>query len=81
MTQGGKDGVGSMGGLLDQIHVEEVECLGICLEPRGSRMSWYSLKTLGFKAKCFCWVMGFTVCMTSHQPIVEQCEYLDPNIR
>ena len=70
-----------MGGLLDRIHVEEVECLGISLEPRGSRMSWYSLKALRFKTKCYCWVMGFIVRMTSHERIVEHCEYLDTNIR
>ena len=70
-----------MSGLLDRIHVEEVECLGIRLEPRRSRMSWYSLKALGFKAKCNCWVIGFTVCMTSHERIVEHCKYLDTYIR
>ena len=52
VTQRGEGGVGSMGGLLERIHVEEVECLqllvfaeglGVRLEPRGSRMSWYSL--------------------------------------
>ena len=36
VTQRGKGGVGSKGRLLDRIHVEKVECLGICLEPRGS---------------------------------------------
>ena len=61
MTQRGEGGVGSMGGLLDRIHVEEVECIGIRLEPRDS------LKALGFKAKCYCWVMGPPSGRTQHK--------------
>ena len=35
---------------------------------------------LGFKAKYYYWVMEFTARMTSHERIVEHCEYLDKNI-
>ena len=51
--------------------LEFAEGLGIRLELE----PWDSLKALRIKAKCYCWVMGFTAHMTSHERVVEHCEY------
>ena len=53
-----------------------LECadgLGICSGP----CDW--LKALGFKVKCYCWVMEFTGHMRSHERKVEYFEYFDRN--